>query len=178
MAMPAAVVVVIKKVAVDLLLKKKTWIAIASVIAGIVALCLLPVIVLLSMSSEMSEMKGDKHALQQKIISNLTEEQKEKLLYFETVMTAIGEEIAAQGLDINPIKAEVIYMCVLMDKERDNDNFYKDYISCFAAEDDNQVFANISEKFGVQFTDEEKRNIITLYTNTIKSQNPSSSEIP
>ena len=171
MAVPAAVAVVAKKVIIDLLTKKKTWVAIGSVLVGVVMIVLLPLMVLLSMSGGMSGMEIDQAALKQQVEANLTDEQKEKLMYFETVMTAIDAEVTAQGLDFDPIKAEVIYMCALMDKEKDNETFYTDYISCFAeAENDDQLFANITAKFGVEFSAEEKEKIILLCNKAIESQ--------
>lgn len=171
MAVPAAVAVVAKKVLIDLLLNKKTWVAIGSVIAGFVVLCLLPLMVLLGMGNGMSGMEYDQAAIQQQVIANLTDEQKEKLQYFEFVMIAIDDEVAAQGLDFDPIKAEVIYMCALMDREKDNEIFYTDYISCFVGvENDDQLFANITAKFGVAFTAEEKEKIILLCNKAIESQ--------
>ena len=156
MAVPAAVAAATKKVAADLLTKKKTWVAIGSVIAGFAMLCLLPAMVLLSMANGISGIQLDQSSLQQQIMASITDEQKGKLLYVETVMTAIDSEVIAQGLAIEPIKAEVIYMCVLIDREKDNDTFYTDYISCFAdAGNDDQIFANITEKL---FLSSEKRS--------------------
>jgi len=171
MAVPAAVAVVAKKVVIDLLTKKKTWVAIGSILLGVVLLILMPLIVLLGMSSGLTGMEIDQNALRQQVIANLTDEQKAKLIYFETVMVAIDDEVAAQGLDFDPIKAEVIYMCALMDREKDSETFYTDYILCFAeAENDDQLFANITAKFGVAFTAEEKVKIIQLCNRAIESQ--------
>ena len=174
MAVPAAVAVAAKKVAVSLLLNKKTWVLIASVLAGIAVVCLLPVMVLLSISNELSGVDFDPAAIQQQLESNMTEEQREQIQYYETVMTAIRDEITAQGLEINPVKAEVIYMYALVDKEQESDTFYTDYIFCFAhAEDDDHLFENITQTFGVSFTAEEKERILSLCARAVESQESS-----
>jgi len=73
----------------------------------------------------------------------------EQLAYFEQVMLSIEDEIAVQGLELDPLRAQVVYLCALQGRERE-DSFYTNYITCFAGEQD--VFAAISETFGVTFS--------------------------
>lgn len=166
--------VVAKKVAVALLSDKKTWKVIAGVIAGLIILCLIPAMVLMAMLGGAKE--TDYNALaaevnQQQIIDNMTPEQIEKMEYFQSVLLLIDDEITKQDFDINPIKAQIIFISLLWGKEKESETFYADYIICFKdTENDNQIFSNIADKYSLSFTDEDKKKIIEMYEKAISSQ--------
>jgi murein DD-endopeptidase MepM/ murein hydrolase activator NlpD len=105
-----------------------------------------------------------------RIEANMTPEQKARLQHFADIMQKIEDEITAQGLDAEPIKAQVIFMCALGERE-ESDTLYSDFVSCFAdGADDETVFANISAAFGVSFTAEEKEKILLLCEKAVESQ--------
>ena len=85
------------------------------------------------------------------------------------VMRSISNEIKNQNADINPIKAQVIYLCALQGKDKESDTFYTDYISCYKNADENAVYINITNKFGVVFTADEKQKIKILYSKIIEN---------
>ncbi|MCL2447276.1 MAG: hypothetical protein FWD06_10975, partial [Oscillospiraceae bacterium] len=80
---------------------------------------------------------------------------------------AIEDEIAAQELDVDPLRAQIIFLSALRDHLRDED-FFADFIACFA--DGQDEFAAISEVFGVTFTSEEIAQIEQLIAWAQESQ--------
>ena len=173
MAAPALAVIA-KKAAVILLTDKRTWYVIGSILAGFIMLCLLPAMVLMSMFGSVNDVDiagAFANVDRQQIIDNMIPEQREKLLYFESVMIAIEDEVKKQGISADPIKAQIIYLSLLQGKEKESETFYADYISCFAgADNDNQFFVNITAKYGVTLTGEEQNEIILLYTKLMERQ--------
>ena len=162
--MSVTVGVVVKKVAAVLLTDKRTWQAIAAIIVGLLMLCILPAMVLLSMFSGVNDIKVDNSALQEQIISNLTPEQKDQMQKLEVSLTAIANEITAQKLDVDPAKAQLIYACAIAGKVQEDDTFIQRYVSCFAnAGDDNEVFDRISDEFSITFSTDDRNNILKLY---------------
>ena len=83
----------------------------------------------------------------------------EQLVYFEQVMLAIEDEISAQELKMDPLKAQVIYLCALQGSEREED-FYANYVSCFAGEQD--TYAAINDAFGIAFSEDDIEKIEQL----------------
>ena len=107
--------------------------------------------------------------MQQYVFDNMTDEQKARLQAFADTMDAIDNEITAQGLDVEPIKAQVIFLCTLRDYEK-GETFYTDFVSCFAGgANDETVFANLADKFGVTLTAEEKETILKMCESAIAS---------
>ena len=74
-------------------------------------------------------------------------------------MLAIEDEITAQELQTDPLKAQMIYLCALQGKERE-EGFYADFISCFA--EDQDAYVAINEAFGVAFSADDIEKIEQL----------------
>jgi hypothetical protein len=168
MAVNPAVVKAVIAIATD----KRTWKLIGATLGVLLFLCLLPALVLLAFLSGSSEI--DKNEVMSQInisavVDSMSLEKKAELQNFDTVMRSISDEIKNQNADINPIKAQVIYLCALGGKEKESVTFYNDYISCYKNADENGVFDNITNKFGVVFTADEKEKIKKLYTKIIEN---------
>jgi len=85
-------------------------------------------------------------------------------------MQAIEDEITARGLSVEPIKAQVVFLCTLIEREKTG-TLYSDFVSCFSDDaDDETVFANLYAKFGVSLTAEEKEKILLLCEKAAASQ--------
>ncbi len=154
--MTAAAAAAVKKAAAMLLTDKRTWKIIGSILAGLIMLCLLPAMVLTAMFSSAVDMDVSAPA------------------DLEAAMVAIEQEIANQGFDADPLKAQIIFLCVrdlssLSDRAND-ENFYADFTSCFnGAEDDGTIFDNIAAKFGVKINADDRAKILSLYQNARES---------
>ena len=150
--MTAAAAAAVKKAATMLLTDKRTWKIISSILAGLVMLCLLPAMVLTAMFSSAVDMD----------VSGAPAD-------LETAMAAIEQEIVGQGFDADPLKAQIIFLCVLSDRA-DDENFYADFASCFnGAEDDGTIFDALAAKFGVETSADDRTKILSLYQNARES---------
>ena len=149
--MTAAAAAAVKKAAAMLLTDKRTWKIIGSILAGLVMLCLLPAMVLTMFSSAVDmDVSGAPADL-------------------EAAMAAIEQEIAGQGFDPDPLKAQIIFLCVLSDRA-DDENFYADFASCFnGAEEDGTIFDALTAKFGVETSADDRTKILSLYQNARES---------
>ena len=100
--------------------------------------------------------------------------QNEQLAYFEQVMLGIEDEIAAQELKLDPLKAQMIYLCALQGREREDD-FYTIYMECFAGEQD--AYAAVGESFGVTFTADDIEKIEQLIGMAQQAQSDPSNNV-
>ena len=128
------------------------------IIGGIVFVLVAPILMLLAV------LRGGAELDFSVIIARA---QHEQLVYFEQIMLAIEDEIAAQQLDIDPLRAQIIFISALRDHPRGED-FFENYVMLFAGERD--VFEAISETFGVSFTGEEVQQMEQLIAWAQESQ--------
>ena len=142
-------------------------IAIGILIGGIIIL-IAPIAIMLGVTESAQSADWNSPGFQQRIYDNMTPEQQEKLKKLEQYCTAIESEIIAQGIDIDPIKAEVIFLC-LYDLLEDYDGIITDFIGCLHGTDD-EIFNNISAKFGIEISAEERARILELCEVAIQSQ--------
>ena len=165
MAIPIAV-----KAAVSVVTDPKLRKVIGGLILGVVIVIIAPIAILLGMMEGGQAIDWDSPEMKQYIIDNMSDEEKVRLRYFENMMTAIENEITAQGLRVEPIKAQVVFLCTLIDYE-ETDTIYLDFVSCFADNpDDETIFQRLADKFGVSLTAEEKEKILLLCESVVESQ--------
>ena len=165
MAIPVAA-----KVAITVVKDKKLRKIVGGIILGIIICIVAPIAILLGVGDAASSIDWNTPEMQQRIWDNMTDEEKARMQRFEDMLTAIENEITAQSLTVEPIKAQVIFLCALRDHE-ETDTLYSDFVSCFPdGADDETIFANITDKFGVTFTAEEKEKILLLCEKAIESQ--------
>ena len=165
MAAPAAVraVIIVLK---DPKLRK----ILGGIILGIIIIIMAPIALLLSIGGFGGSGEWDRAEIQQYVYDKMTDEAMAQLQRFGDIMQAIEDEITVQGVDVEPIKAQVIFLCVLVDRE-DVDAIYGDFVSCFAENtDDEAVFASLTDRFGVDFTAEEKEKILLLCEKAVESK--------
>lgn len=167
--MSATVAASLKKIAVSLLSNPKALKTVLGIVLGIILVIIMPIIIVISLFNGNIELNTDE--LNQQIVANMNDEQRAELQNFETVLISIETGLKTAAPDVDPIKAQVIYLCALSGREKDNEAFYSDYASCFVGvQNDDEIFANVTAKFGVSFTDDEKQKIITMFTKAIESQ--------
>jgi len=154
MPLPAALVPALKaaakKIAVSAVTDKKVGKAVLGIIGGVIFILITPVLAIIAIFQSGAQLDFAALAAQT---------QSEQLAYFEQVMLAIEDEISAQELKIDPLKAQIIYLCALQNRERE-EGFYAEYIACFAGEQD--AFEAIGEAFGVTFTEDDITKIEQL----------------
>ena len=168
MAVPA--VATIAKVAASILTDKKLRKIAGGIILGIIIVIVAPIAILLGIMDTGQSIDWNSPEMQQQIMDNMTEEEKARLQHFADVMQNIEDEVTVQGLSVEPIKAQVIFLCTLIDRE-ETDTLYSNFVSCFADNaDDETVFANLADKFGVSLTAEEKEKILLMCGKAVESQ--------
>ena len=156
--MSAAAAAALKKVAAAAVTDKKVGKVILGVIGTVLFVLVTPVLAIIAIFQGGAQLDLSSLAAQAR---------SEQMAYFEQVMLAIEDEISAQELKLNPLKAQMIYLCALQGREREND-FYINYITCFA--DGQDVFLGVSEAFGVTFTEDDISRIEQLIE--ISTRNP------
>ncbi|MCL2532095.1 MAG: M23 family metallopeptidase [Oscillospiraceae bacterium] len=160
MALPAAAAAkaALKKLAIASATDKRTGKTVLSIIGGVVFALVTPVLALLAVLNSGAEL--DMSAI-------LQQANNAQLAYFESIMLAIEDEITAQELDIDPLRAQIIFISALRDHSRDDD-FFATFIACFA--DERGEFACITDNFDVAFTSEEIAQIEQLIAWAHQSQ--------
>ena len=150
MALSAAAAAALKKVAVAAATDKKVAKTIGGIVLGVIFILITPVLAIIAIFQSGAQMDLTVMAAQA---------QNEQLAYFEQVMLAIEDEITAQELQLDPLKAQMIYLCALQGRERE-EGFYTDFISCFAEGED--PYESIHEAFGVAFSADDIEKIEQL----------------
>ena len=150
MALPAAAAAALKKVAAAAVTDKKVGKAVGTIIGVALLVLVTPILAIIAIFQSGAQLDLTALAAQAK---------NEQLAYFEQVMLAIEDEITAQGLQTDPLRAQMIYLCALRGRERES-GFYQQYISCFA--DGQDAFEAIGEVFGVTFTEDDIAKIEQL----------------
>ena len=165
--MAAPVAATIAKVAVTVVTDKN----LRKIVGGILLCIIAPIAILLSVINIGQDIDWSSPEMQQQIMDNMTAEEQERLQSFANIMQNIEDEIIAQGLSVEPIKAQVVFLCVLSDHE-ETDILYADFVSCFADDtDDESIFQNLADKFDVGLTTEEKEKILLLCEKAVESVN-------
>ena len=177
-SMAASAAVAAAKAAATVVTNPKLLKIVGGIVLGTVIIILAPIALLLGILGAGQSIDWESPEMRQQVYDNMTDEEKARFQYFADVLAAIEDEITAQGLDVEPIKAQVIFICTMRDRELD-ETFYADFVSCFAeVADDEAVFANITAAFGVSFTAEEKEKILLLCEKAMASARSSSAAEP
>ena len=150
MALSAAAAAALKKVAVAAATDKKVAKTIGGIVLGVIFILIIPVLAIIAIFQSGAQMD---------LAAMTAQTQNEQLAYFESVMLAIEDEISAQGLQVDPLKAQMVYLCALQGRERE-EGFYTDFISCFAEGQD--PYESINEAFGIAFSADDIEKIEQL----------------
>ncbi|MCL1951759.1 MAG: M23 family metallopeptidase [Oscillospiraceae bacterium] len=142
MALPAAASAALKKLAASAATDKNVAKTIGGIVLGVLIVLVTPILAIIAIL---------RNGAQMDLTAMAANAKNEQLAYFEQVMLAIEDEITAQGLQTDPLRAQMIYLCALRGRERE-DGFYTIYIGCFAGEQD--AYTAIGEIFGVTFTED------------------------
>jgi ABC-type Na+ efflux pump permease subunit len=165
--MSVTLAVVAKKVAVALLTDKRTWQLIGGIVAGIALLILAPIFVLMSIVGGGNTVSIDTD----QIIAGLPSQVQSQIVQVDIALAAIKEEITSRELDVDPIKAQVIYIYTLAGKKQSNESFYKDYVSLLIdSKDDKALFDTIEIQFGIEIPESVRTNILEYYSSLLSQE--------
>ena len=150
MSMSAAAAAALKKLAAAAATDKNVAKTIGGIALGVIIVLVTPILAIIAVFQGGAQLDFAALAAQA---------QNEQLAYFEQVMLAIEDEISAQELKMDPLKAQMIYLCALQGKEKE-DGFYAAFAACFAGEQD--AYAAVGEAFGVVFSADDIEKIEQL----------------
>ena len=111
--MAAPVAATIAKAAVTVVTDKNLRKIVGGILLGIIIVIIAPIAILLSVVNTGQGIDWSSPEMQQQIMDNMTAEEQERLQHFADIMQNIEDEIIAQGLSVEPIKAQVVFLCVL-----------------------------------------------------------------
>ena len=158
--MKAALIKLLLSIAADEKARKKLWLILFSVIAGLLGMMCLPFIVLCCMhETSVPEVSISDIDLTE-FTENIDKGQAEKL---EIMGNVIAETMAVRGLQKQTVKAQLIWLSFFQDREITDISKYADIFSC---PDDRVVINRLNENYRLNIDYEEFMRSYTLIMNT------------
>lgn len=168
--MSAAIISVVKKIAVYFLSDKekrgKLFVIVGSIIAGVLGLMFLPIAVLSSMGSmEIEQPQIDKSLFNESaIMTGLSSEQQAKITEIQNSGQLIEDAMTNAGVREQTIKAQLIYMSYFNDVQNFN---AESYANLFAvAPNDSDLIAAINSTYGLEIGYDEFMRTYTWVMNS------------
>ncbi len=169
MASPMAVAVMTKK-ALELAEDKRVRTLLASIVAGIVIVMLIPLLVMVSIfntqaefSQEVARIVFDGGPIPTDIDAELSKAMEEMIDAFEELNQTI-ESLEEEGFD--DIKVKSFFYILYFTKEMTDfdEEFYAGFVDCFVnAADDDEIYEELEDYLSYEFTETEKMEIRNLY---------------
>lgn len=164
----AATEVAIAKGVATVASDKRGRIAIASLIAAILMIFMMPIIVYMGITSNMKDLGIDADAAVESIVANMSDEEIGKLTHLEDVNKAITKEFKDRDMAKNANRAFALYCCALYDIEPTDSDFITHIADCFEqATDNDSLLSLINSTFGVSLEKEEFNNLMSVISSTI-----------
>ena len=169
MASPMAVAVMTKK-ALELAEDKRVRTLLASIVAGIVIVMLIPLLVMVSIfntqagfSQEVARIVFDGGPIPTDIDAELSKAMEEMIDAFEELDQTI-ESLEEEGFD--DIKVKSFFFILYFTKEMTDfdEEFYAGFVDCFVGEkEDDKIYEELEDYLSYEFTETEKIEIRNLY---------------
>lgn len=169
MASPMAVAVMTKK-ALELAEDKRVRTLLASIVAGIVIVMLIPLLVMVSIfntqagfSQEVARIVFDGGPIPTDIDAELSKAMEEMMDAFEELDQTI-ETLEEEGFD--DIKVKSFFYILYFTKEMTDfdEEFYAGFVDCFVGEkEDDEIYEELEEYLSYEFMETEKIEIRNLY---------------
>lgn len=169
MASPMAVAVMTKK-ALELAEDKRVRTLLASIVAGIVIVMLIPLLVMVSIfntqagfSQEVARIVFDGGPIPTDIDAELSKAMEEMIDAFEELDQTI-ESLEEEGFD--DIKVKSFFYILYFTKEMTDfdEEFYAGFVDCFVGEkEDDEIYEELEDYLSYAFTETEKVEIRNLY---------------
>ena len=152
-----------KKITTYLSAERKTWKGAGFIAALCITIFLLPVIILLAMSEQLTS--ADTQSIDYTAyVQNLSPEQQAQFTQMEADGKTIESELIKRGLNVQILKAQVIYLTYFDYVER-NEAFFTDYCSCFKENDDKTLIKVLNQKYNLNIEYEEFMRSYTVISN-------------
>lgn len=169
MASPMAVAVMTKK-ALELAEDKRVRTLLASIVAGIVIVMLIPLLVMVSIfntqagfSQEVARIVFDGGPIPTDIDAELSKAMEEMMDAFEELDQTI-ETLEEEGFDDIKVKSFFYILYFTKDMTDFDEEFYEGFVDCFVDEkEDDEIYEELEEYLSYEFTETEKVEIRNLY---------------
>lgn len=169
MASPMAVAVMTKK-ALELAEDKRVRTLLASIVAGIVIVMLIPLLVMVSIfntqagfSQEVARIVFDGGPIPTDIDAELSKAMEEMIDAFEELDQTI-ETLEEEGFDEIKVKSFFYILYFTKDLTDFDEEFYAGFVDCFVGEkEDDEIYEELEDYLSYEFTETEKVEIRNLY---------------
>lgn len=169
MASPMAVAVMTKK-ALELAEDKRVRTLLASIVAGIVIVMLIPLLVMVSIfntqagfSQEVARIVFDGRPIPTDIDAELSKAMEEMMDAFEELDQTI-ESLEEEGFDDIKVKSFFYILYFTKDMTDFDEEFYAGFVDCFVGEkEDDEIYEELEDYLSYEFTETEKVEIRNLY---------------
>ena len=169
MASPMAVAVMTKK-ALELAEDKRVRTLLASIVAGIVIVMLIPLLVMVSIfntqagfSQEVARIVFDGGPIPTDIDAELSKAMEEMMDAFEELDQTI-ESLEEEGFDDIKVKSFFYILYFTKDMTDFDEEFYAGFVDCFVGEkEDDEIYEELEDYLSYEFTETEKVEIRNLY---------------
>ena len=169
MASPMAVAVMTKK-ALELAEDKRVRTLLASIVAGIVIVMLIPLLVMVSIfntqagfSQEVARIVFDGGPIPTDIDAELSKAMEEMIDAFEELNQTI-ESLEEDGFDDIKVKSFFYILYFTKDMTDFDEEFYAGFVDCFMGEkEDDEIYEELEDYLSYEFTETEKVEIRNLY---------------
>ena len=169
MASPMAVAVMTKK-ALELAEDKRVRTLLASIVAGIVIVMLIPLLVMVSIfntqagfSQEVARIVFDGGPIPTDIDAELSKAMEEMIDAFEELDQTI-ESLEEDGFDDIKVKSFFYILYFTKDMTDFDEEFYAGFVDCFMGEkEDDEIYEELEDYLSYEFTETEKVEIRNLY---------------
>ena len=169
MASPMAVAVMTKK-ALELAEDKRVRTLLASIVAGIVIVMLIPLLVMVSIfnaqagfSQEVARIVFDGRPIPTDIDAELSKAMEEMIDAFEELDQTI-EALEEEGFDDIKVKSFFYILYFTKDLTDFDEEFYVGFVDCFVGEkEDDEIYEELEDYLSYEFTETEKMEIRNLY---------------
>ena len=166
--MPAPI---LGKAALIVVKDKRLLKVVCGIVLGIIILIMTPIVMLLGIGEIGENIDWSDSEIRSNILHDLTPEQLESAQRIETSFQMIEDEIARREVDINPIKAQVIFLFALSHLEL-TENLIADFISIFEyTQSIDEIFDALYIEFGVRLSAEEREGIMQIIEKALETQN-------
>lgn len=168
--MSAAIISVVKKIAIYILSDKekrgKLLVVVGSIIAGVLGLMFLPIAVLSSMGSmEIEQPRIDKSLFNESaIMAGLSSEQQAKITEIQNSGQLIEDAMTNAGVREQTIKAQLIYMSYFDDVQNFNAGSYANLFA--VAPNDSDLISAINSTYGLEIGYDEFMRTYTWVMNS------------
>ena len=161
--MSATVGAALKKIAVSLLLDKKSREKLVCILLAIVCMVCLPVLGVQAVFTGADFSQADYDTLAESALESMPEETKTELFQMEQTALAVQQLLEAMGCDARQVQgSQVLYLLALYEQSREPD-FVEKLAGCFSpGQTDDQLIQRVNGTFGTTLTAEEYMALLLL----------------